>query len=572
MGDTKKKWSDRLAVGVVLLISVFRIALLMRTPISAYTDQAYDDELLFQYALNLISGNWLGSFHSLTLVKGISYPVYLALLYKAGIPYLMGLGLLIFVSAAAFCLAIHRYVKNKWTLRILYVFLIFNPITFQTYSTMRVYRIAIMPEISLLLFSLAIGAYLRLDDGVRKYGVWLLAEAFVYPFFYYIREDSIWVLPFLTVLAILETGILVSKGIKNHIRWKKIVLEIFLCCLPFAMLEVSSGLLKCINHHYYGVYEVNDRTEGPFAHVLSKLYSIEDAYKDNDDIVYCSRDALDLAYAASPALNSISSQINASVMQWGAGAECKGDIIAWALRSGADQAGCYQDAATEYAFWSKVDQELDEAFQDGRLMKKSGITISSQLPPISASRLKTQVEKSLQLSWKVNTYQNLSAYAGVGTGDPQEIRTYEVITGANAIYSDGDSNYLYSQRYITCGRKIMKIFQTAGPLFTILAAIGYIFMIIEVILQRILEKKWSYQRIQMWLINTGVMLSIWVLCFGVSFEYVYVFTQPKEVQTTVFIFYASGAYMLSAAAQYINVYMGGRDMLNCIKKLYRRNK
>lgn len=70
----KKHWFFLL----LIIITVFRIGLTLRIPSAFWAAESFDDRLLFDYAENISAGNWLGDYNNLTLVKGISFPIFLA--------------------------------------------------------------------------------------------------------------------------------------------------------------------------------------------------------------------------------------------------------------------------------------------------------------------------------------------------------------------------------------------------------------------------------------------------------------------------------------------------------------
>lgn len=54
---------------VAFVLTIVRLVLGLIVPVGLLTTQAHDDALLFQYADNLLSFNWLGDYNSKTLVK-----------------------------------------------------------------------------------------------------------------------------------------------------------------------------------------------------------------------------------------------------------------------------------------------------------------------------------------------------------------------------------------------------------------------------------------------------------------------------------------------------------------------
>ena len=87
MKEFKKVNMDKIILVIVVVLTFFRIVLAVNTPVGIATDQTYDDNLLYNYSINLSNGNWLGEYSQLTLSKGISYSLFIALNEKLMIPY-----------------------------------------------------------------------------------------------------------------------------------------------------------------------------------------------------------------------------------------------------------------------------------------------------------------------------------------------------------------------------------------------------------------------------------------------------------------------------------------------------
>ena len=92
-------------------------------------NQRYDDRLLFENAYDLLSGVWLGSYDSYTLAKGIGYPLFLVLAKKLCLPYSVLLSLLQAAGAWLFVRAVSVRWQNPYGQAILYLLLLFSPIS-----------------------------------------------------------------------------------------------------------------------------------------------------------------------------------------------------------------------------------------------------------------------------------------------------------------------------------------------------------------------------------------------------------------------------------------------------------
>ena len=61
------------------LLTLFRIFLFLRTPLDVMGNTPHDDLLLLTHAQSILEGNWLGTYCNTTLVKGVSFPLFVAL-------------------------------------------------------------------------------------------------------------------------------------------------------------------------------------------------------------------------------------------------------------------------------------------------------------------------------------------------------------------------------------------------------------------------------------------------------------------------------------------------------------
>lgn len=110
----KTKISDYIWLLIAVGAAILRIGMMMRTPIYALANYKHDDLLLVTLAQHLQEGEWLGPYNNLTLVKGISFPVFLALCNRFCIPYLFGMGLFYTGAVILFVTAVREQISNRW--------------------------------------------------------------------------------------------------------------------------------------------------------------------------------------------------------------------------------------------------------------------------------------------------------------------------------------------------------------------------------------------------------------------------------------------------------------------------
>lgn len=183
----RKNWVIAL---VALLLTALRLLMARGLMIRFESGSIYDDLLQADKVLSLLGGDWLGPYGSMTLVKGVGYPLLTAFFSRLGLPYILSYHMLYVAACAVFIAATRRIWKKVWVAFLAYAFLLFNPIAFSDYIT-RLYRDIGYYSLSFLVVGLALGFLLRYDQkrGGLGYG---LACGFFLALAANFREDSQW--------------------------------------------------------------------------------------------------------------------------------------------------------------------------------------------------------------------------------------------------------------------------------------------------------------------------------------------------------------------------------------------
>lgn len=301
--------------------------------------------------------------------------------------------------------------------------MLYNPVSMATDVTYRVYRNALIYPIVLLVVSLFIGAYLE-SDKLKNRIVWLLCVGFSFSFFYYLREDSIWLLPLAITTLIL---ILVEDLIEKRVSLRGI-LTLAIPIVVFALLSITYNYT---NYRYYGLWTVNDRTGGNFGKLVGLMPRVEEG-KVNDDNVWVSRESLEYIINNSPTLNGMSDSIITSYNNWVGNeeGELNGDYYVWALRDAFEAQGYYDDAKNVDDICLKAYNELESSFSNGKLHEADMIYISSQANGIKKEKLPHFLYETLKNCWKDNYYFYASSYpVDNAPGSYDQFRTFETVTG-----------------------------------------------------------------------------------------------------------------------------------------------
>lgn len=514
----RKVRETKIWIAIAVALSVFRIFLTYNLPITAESVSIHDDALMVDMAVRLLSGGWLGPYSCFAMPKGIVYPLYLALVHKSGISYLVITQLLYMLSAMLVVMALHKKERGYLADCLLYIVLIFNPVMGSQSVYLRIYRNALVPIEVLLVFAGILGMFMRLEEKNNRLIFWSLLSGFSVLALDMTREDSIWIMPFFVVASIVF-GIMIFKMRyeMKHVSKKEIAGKVVLVLLPFFILFAGNTVVKEINYHYYGIRACTDTNETHVTDAIKAMYAVEDV--NEIPFVSVSREKMQLLYANSPTLYSVWPCIESSLNEW---ADTENGNVTdahffWAIRDALTNAGYYQDAVETDAFYQKVAEELNDAMESGRLSKRSTMP-SALMSPWRVGYL-GELMDAYGLS-----YRFISSFFSCETAILESfdngrngIRLFEDMTNAKAVYpgelSKVASSLVVKQDILNGIFRIYSMVnQVMLPITLILFAGMCACMIFS---KQFREKHWKT-----WLSALGILLSAFVLISGVAYTHI----------------------------------------------------
>ncbi len=328
-----------------------------------------DDEMQVNNAGAILDGLWMGNYSNVAIPKHPMFPIYLAFIHIIHMPYPISVGLLICASSLLFIIAIRPLVNNKVIRGLFYLFLIFNPVGFAENFASRIYRNSLIPWAVLLFVSCMIGLYLRKEEATRKMVFWSIASGISVSFFWYLREDSIWMMPFLlavTTLIVLYFIVFFFKVYKKGERKealkkssKRIIQYAVILLIPICMLGLTRLGIMGLNKINYGISVAEDRVESKIGDVMKNLYHIDDGHNwkeerpEGSNVILISSESIKLAQEASPTLARLDNLLSCYYKLSG-GEELWADWPEWALRDAAAEKGYYRDAVDTEVFFAIV--------------------------------------------------------------------------------------------------------------------------------------------------------------------------------------------------------------------------
>ena len=568
---------------IILFFTALRILAALRIPYMILADQRYDDRMLFENAYDLLSGVWLGSYNAYTLAKGIGYPLFLVLAKKLCLPYSMLLALLQAVGAWLFVRALSVRWKNPYGQTLLYLLLLFSPISLTQLVTQRLYRMAIVPGMVLVVFSGMIGLTLRKELPLKKQLPWAFLTGLALAFFWQIREDSVWILPFVAVMTVWNVGYVILALHKNR-TGRQLLLQCLMLLLPILLLFGGNMTISAINQVHYGVFLNNDRTEGNFAELMSLLYHLDSNTRTNPDI-WISRDTIVRAEAASPTLQQIQPLLDSYTEDWATrDGEIPGDHFSWVLRDAVQDSGIAPNAVSAQTFYGNVLSELRAAVASGELTEKTdgALYFSSQSRGVLPEEIPGILSDTLQNIWKIAGYTDCALSSSAkSAGRLSDIRRMESFASCLTVYptlsqfqaADYDSiedetlydfNEIYSSGMVSLLNKSNAIYQLLGQPMFLLALLA-----LCVLTVRVIHGLFHGDRtdLELWILSCGILLSAVLLRFGCG-----LFTGwfTDDMQKFINSFYSCGVYILLQMFKYLAVITTAAS-LQPIRKQYFQN-
>lgn len=530
----------------LLLITILRHYLVSHLSLLALTNQAYDDNIMFQMAINIFSGNWLGEYSSNILVKGAFFPAFLAIIHKLGFSYLSTMSIIYIVSCAFFVYSIKDLFKNKKLLAIIYIALIFNPVSYAPWTYQRLYRNGMTLSQVLFIIGSMFLVYQSRNGSKKKMLLFSIIAGFVLGTFWQTREDGIWILPFVLVVILI---IVINTIIKFKSNKGELVKRLIIAILPIVILEGMLNITRFINYKYYGVYTYNELNDGYFGKVLQTMYSIKN--DENIEKVTVTRNKVNKLYEVSETLNSIKPYFEDSLDAWDGNDTNPGDgqvedgWFWWSLKMAVEDAGYYDSAKNSNDFYKKVYEELQSAIDDGKL--EIGFKMPAKLmSPWKSEYFEKEIETMAKFTYFVVTYDTVQVDYLESIGTPEKIKEYESLTLDMAVYPSNE-NYIdtyqaYVNSFVKILSKITAIYSKLGILVAVISFILYIIFTVFIII----KKNFRKNHLDLWLLETGIGCSLLVLIAGVSYNHI-------TACFSKYYMYLSGAYPLVIALETIMI-------------------
>lgn len=534
---------NRLFIFMIVVIMIKQL-LVIGLPLFAHAGAGHDDRLMINMANSLINGQWLGEYSEKTLIKGLFFPLFLALNHFWGIPYTIALPAFYSLACVIFIFGIKKLFQTEFPLYILFLALIFNPISFADQTYLRVYRNGLTVAQVLIVSGSMFAVYLNRFEKNWIQLLWAIGAGLGLASLWNTREDGIWIIPLVCgVIAITWLSIILKKDLKKWDKSKKMLITV----IPVVMLVLSTVIISSINYSYYGIYTTNEINKSNFTQTMKLIYSV----KPSEDVERSSvpRSTMEKIYEVSPTLNSIRGELDPTLDRWSWYAkdaevrQVEDGFFLWALREAVTKSGYYENAQKANEFYKNVAEELETGFDNGQLRRRS------TMPSALMSPWRDAYWQTLPVAF-IDTMRYVVSFEAIETSMTDSIddgkngiQLFEEITNSPARYQ-GERIPLRDQIRIAFLNGITKVYQLIGGFMFVLSILSYVVISILTLL-----KTWrkNYNLLDCWLILSALLFSAFVLALGLAYTDI-------SAYVAISYWYLAGAYPLVIAFNVLAIY------------------
>lgn len=420
----------------LILAAVVKQLLVVGLPIYAIPAAACDDQLMKNWAYSMAVGDWTGTFNAYTFMKEPGFSLFLAICYRLHLPFIFTITLGYSVACGIFSTALNKIFSSKIFVYIVYIVLLFNPLSYSLYTLQRVYRNGLGMILTLLIFGGIVHMYFSvLEEKQWKLAVWSCITGLSLGYLWITKSDTIWVMPFVVVVTIVMLGIL----IKNRRNVKSIPRYLFLC-IPFLGIFLFTHFVEFCNVQRYGYASVE--YYGP------ALYDMTHVKTENPiDKVGLSRETLKKLYKVSPTLASVEDELekamdkNTRYDTHPEDEEVEDGWIGWTLLEAFNKADVYESCETANKFYKNIYDELETAFSDGTLEKIETSTVQNYYLDTQEHRSQL-MHRIADTIWYMATFTETKAEVKADSDGGVGARDFEQLTREKAVYAELESDYI----------------------------------------------------------------------------------------------------------------------------------
>ena len=524
----KKKWF----IFFIIILTIIRFLISYKLPIFYINNLGYDDDLMIRELESLLSGNYLGTYNNLILTKGIIYPLFMAITKLCSLNYNIILTIFYILSCVFFSKSLENIIKSRKYILIIYIILLFNPISYSSELFQRLYRNSLSIIELLLFFSFVIRIISNKKNIFDYYYLGLITSIM-----FLTREDNIWTLIIFLILFIYK--IYKDKKVKS----------ILINLIPFCTLIINLNIVSYINYKYYGVYTYNELLNSNFKNCYIKILEIKDEHKIDKVSLY--KDNLyklsDISSKFDITKDSIDNFYEKA--KDGNGEINNGNAI-WYLRNLFYIRYQFLKGDEANKYFKELSDEIEYLFKTGKLEKEFAIP-STLINTPTLNDIKELPINIIKAVKYISTYQNVKSYAESELLQLSKIQYNNDLLAYQIEFDDYNSTENIIQNNI----EFIEIIRIIYKYFTIIFSIIGIFIFIRNIKLR--------DKIN--LLITITLITYLIILFGVVYTHTTSFYAIRY-------FYLGNIYILQSIFILLNMHRIYREVYNKINDFFKCRK
>ncbi|MFR3201759.1 MAG: hypothetical protein ACLTOZ_03570 [[Clostridium] leptum] len=546
------------------IVTLFRIFLSQWIGNWYPSSQTFDDYILVTYA-NITEHFRTPNINS--LIKDMGYPLFLDFVHLTGLSYNIVLSIIWVIAAILMVRLFSRFGLQPIFLIFIYLFVLFTPCAFDYYVGTRLYRNSIIAPFLFIVFALMliliVDVLKNKDISAKKILLNIIALSFFFTFTYYIKEDGFWMLPCLALMFAICIGISLyhyfkNKDNRNPIRLLRLIIMLF---LPLILFYAGTNFYKGVNYHFFGVYEINTRTEGELGKFVSSIYKIKSDHRDKN--IWAPYDAIEKAFDASETLQKYP-ELEESILNtvWfdGGKSMIAGDFLTWVLRTSLDSTGLWKSDAQINELFAQVNEEISQAFVDGTLEKDDRISLTSSGGSRTFSEileLQDEITQTYRTSILMEGY--VAQKGQTEYNRLESCSTASYITNMNFLPIENGYTAGFQEKKAMVGNSIasgiIKLYSILNPMLCLIAIVGFFLTLISLLAR----KNQASKETKRLFVFAGMSL---VYAFGISWFSEFIWRETNIINTNVLKLYTIGIVPMLCMVELFGLYL----FSNCIKK------
>ena len=507
----------------ILVVSILKQVLVNDMPVAANVALGIDDALMISMTKSITENNWIGQYGDAVISKGVTFPLILAFCYFTKIDYITMMTILYTIACLCLIAVLSKKIKNKIALFLIYVITLFTPVMYSYQVMQRVYRNALIPSFAIMIISGYLYLFFsRNDEKISKRIIVSILTGIILALFWYTREDSIWMIPFIVFMSISAIIGVIAKDKKIT---KNLFKNLLLFVIPIALVFCYKSIISYQNYKHFGVYTVyNNEAYNKAMKSLKKVKKYD--YYDNIDFTTTK---LQRVAEVATSLSQIHPRLIELIYGYSLidSGPLDGEVVngwfPWALKGTLSEFGYYNDAKNTNDFFNTLHLEIENGLANGTLEKED-------VKPDMVNNINKVFEAAKKTFEALYKYDDIffkaqtdnyeigfdSKYKDFAKFTNNKFIIYEDDEFISGRYFESVDNYENEiKSRVEIINNLMKYYKNINSVTLVTGIILYVIYSFVTLIQ-LFKKK--FYNLEMWIAVSGILGAMLSLALGIAYE------------------------------------------------------